>query len=142
MGQMFVKALHCLVPQVLWLHLVTQQICFLTWVPVCLTQLSCRSYLICQLLHLTWFLRAGGDTAALCHRCRYCGRDNWKSKLLPSGLQRLQVVGFFCLKLCKEQVPEKETPPCCVLEGVEQTPDSFPFTSFGAWHLPVEKSVI
>lgn len=93
-GFWFVKALCWLLSQVLWLHLVTQKVCFLTWDPMCLTQLFARSE-ICQLLHLTWFLGAGGGTAAARHRCRYCGRDTWKSKSLTWGLQSLQGVGCF-----------------------------------------------
>lgn len=67
-GQVCVEALCWLVSQVLQLHLMMQQVCFLTRDPIGLTQLFCRSS-ICQLLHFTWFLRACGDTTVLCHRC-------------------------------------------------------------------------
>lgn len=59
--------------------LVMEQVCFLTQDPVCLMQLFSLDPTSAS--SCWWVLRAGGDEAMLCHRCR-CGRDNWKSKVL------------------------------------------------------------
>lgn len=84
---------------------------------------------MCQLLHLTRFLRAGGDNSAV-PQVQILWEGQLEEQVPYLGLTKSARCGS-CLGLCEEQVPKKGTQHWNVSGGCLTNTLFFPILSFG-----------